>query len=62
MKRFFDKTTKTSFRNSSKPSFIKFGKGSDNDTDLNIKAGGLKLSGQVLSITPASCLMLRYEI
>ena len=48
MKRFFDKTTKTSFRNASKPSFIKFGKGSDNDPDLNIKAGGLKLSGQVL--------------
>ncbi|KAF8333728.1 hypothetical protein F5887DRAFT_1286197 [Amanita rubescens] len=46
MKKFFDKTTKTSFRNSSKPSFIKFGKGSDNDPDLNIKAGGLKLSGE----------------
>ena len=47
MTKFFDKKTKTGFKNASKLSFIRFGRTSDNDDNFNIKAGALKLSGQV---------------
>jgi hypothetical protein len=47
MTKFFDKKTKTGFKSSAKLSFIKFGRASDNDNDKDIKAGAIKLSGQV---------------
>jgi len=41
----FDKTTKLTFRNILDPQFIKFGRASDRDATLNIRAGQLKLLG-----------------
>jgi hypothetical protein len=41
----FDKTTKLTFRNIQEPQYIKFGRASDRDVKLNIRAGQLKLLG-----------------
>jgi len=41
----FDETTKTRFRNSEEPQYIKFGSLRDNDPHVNIRIGQLKLSG-----------------
>lgn len=43
--RCFDKTTKLRFRDRNDPQFIKFGSTRDNDPDLGIKYGQLKLKG-----------------
>ena len=48
MTKFFDKKTKNSFKNPSKFYFIRFGRTtSENDENFDIKAGAIKLSGQV---------------
>ncbi|KAG1811069.1 hypothetical protein EV424DRAFT_1570813, partial [Suillus variegatus] len=44
----FDSTTKRKFRNPEDPSYIKFGTIRDKDHQRDIRAGQLKLSGQVL--------------
>ncbi|KAK2462913.1 hypothetical protein APHAL10511_005111 [Amanita phalloides] len=46
MTKFFDKKTKTSFKSPSKPSFIKFGRASDNEPNCDIRAGSIKLTGK----------------
>ena len=52
MARFFDKNTKMHFKDSSKPCFLRFGSVRDTDPSMDIKAGTIKLSGQVfLSIS-----------
>jgi hypothetical protein len=45
MKRYFDKTTKCSFRDPSDPHFIRFGSVRDKDPNLKITAGKLRLEG-----------------
>ncbi|KAF8638101.1 hypothetical protein AX17_002441 [Amanita inopinata Kibby_2008] len=45
MTKFFDKTTKPSFKGSSKPYFIRFGRGNDNDPEVDIRSGSIKLVG-----------------
>ena len=50
MTRYFDKVTQISFRDSSKPYFIRFGR-RENDPNMDIKAGTIKLSGQVFLIS-----------
>ncbi|KAF8632452.1 hypothetical protein AX15_001886 [Amanita polypyramis BW_CC] len=45
MTKFFDKTTKTSYKGSLKPYFLKFGRGSDNEPGFDIRAGSIKISG-----------------
>ncbi|KAK2462915.1 hypothetical protein APHAL10511_005113 [Amanita phalloides] len=46
MTRFFDKKTKTTFKSPSKPSFIRFGRASDNEPNFDIRAGSIKLTGE----------------
>ncbi|KAK2462910.1 hypothetical protein APHAL10511_005108 [Amanita phalloides] len=46
MTQFFDKKTKTSFKAPSKPSFIKFGRATENEPDFDIRAGSIKLTGE----------------
>jgi len=41
----FDQTTKLRFKNSSEPSYIRFGSMQDRDLDFNIRSGQLKLTG-----------------
>jgi hypothetical protein len=41
----FDKTTKLAFRDPTDPQYIKFGRPSDKDASLGIRAGQLKLEG-----------------
>ena len=43
--RCFDKTTKLRFRDRNDPQFIKFGSTRDNDPDVGVKYGQLKLKG-----------------
>ena len=44
MSRYFDKTTKPSFKGSSKACFIRFGR-SENDPQYDIRSGSIKLNG-----------------
>ncbi|KAF8691922.1 hypothetical protein AX14_002706 [Amanita brunnescens Koide BX004] len=44
MTRYFDKVTKPSFKGSSKPSFVRFGR-SENDQQYDIRSGSVKLNG-----------------
>ena len=44
MTRYFDKTTKPSFKGSSKPFFIRFGR-SENDPQFDIRTGSVKVNG-----------------
>ncbi|KAF8333721.1 hypothetical protein F5887DRAFT_893234 [Amanita rubescens] len=44
MTRYFDKTTKPSFKGLSKPYFIRFGR-SENDPEFDIRSGSIKLNG-----------------
>jgi len=44
MSRYFDKTTKPSFKGSSKPYFVRFGR-SENDPQYDIRSGSIKLNG-----------------
>ncbi|KAF8695177.1 hypothetical protein AX14_001886 [Amanita brunnescens Koide BX004] len=54
----FDKAAKMAFRDSSKPCFIRFGR-SDNDAKVDIRAGTIKLSGQVfLAISVSHSVLL----
>ena len=41
----FDKTTKMRFKNKDGSQYIKFGGARDNDAELNIRAGAIKLQG-----------------
>jgi hypothetical protein len=41
----FDKTTKLRFRNSAEAQYVRFGGARDNDQNLNIRFGQLKLLG-----------------
>lgn len=43
--RCFDKTTKPRFRDIEEPQYVKFGSTRDNDADVNIRFGQLKLTG-----------------
>lgn len=45
----FDKTTKLRFRNSTEPQFIKFGSTRDNEQEVGIRYGQLKLSGETVA-------------
>ncbi|PFH48902.1 hypothetical protein AMATHDRAFT_64343 [Amanita thiersii Skay4041] len=45
MRSSFDKTTKISFKSTSKSYFVRFGGTRDNDPDFDIRAGSVKLSG-----------------
>lgn len=45
MTEVFDKSTKLSFRNSSDPSFIRFGGARERDLRVDIKSGQMKLPG-----------------
>lgn len=45
MKRYFDKTTKCSFRDPSDPHYIRFGSARDKEPKYNITAGKLRLEG-----------------
>jgi hypothetical protein len=45
MTRYFDKTTKCSFRDPADPHFIRFGSARDRDPKLKIAAGKLRLEG-----------------
>ena len=44
MTRYFDKTTKPSFKGSPKPSFIRFGL-RENDPQFDIRNGSVKIDG-----------------
>ena len=44
MTRYFDKTAKPSFKGSSRPCFIRFGR-SENDGQYDIRSGSIKLTG-----------------
>ncbi len=48
MTSYFDKTTKPTFKSSSKPYFIRFGR-SESDPQFNIRNGSVKLDGSVSS-------------
>jgi len=43
----FDRTTKMRFKSQHGSQYIKFGGARDNDPDLNIRAGAIKLEGSV---------------
>ncbi|KAF9523664.1 hypothetical protein CPB83DRAFT_862443 [Crepidotus variabilis] len=42
----FDKTTKTRFRNAEDPQYVKFGSARDNDADVQIRFGQMRLAGK----------------
>ena len=44
MTRYFDQTTKPSFKGSVKPLFIRFGR-KENDPEFDIRSGGVKING-----------------
>ncbi|KAK2464380.1 hypothetical protein APHAL10511_003527 [Amanita phalloides] len=48
MTKYFDKTTKPSFKGSSKPYFIRFGR-SENDPQFEIRSGSVKISGSQIA-------------
>ncbi|KAF9449853.1 hypothetical protein P691DRAFT_790221 [Macrolepiota fuliginosa MF-IS2] len=45
----FDKTTKLAFRDPNDPQYIKFGNARDRDPNLGIRAGQLKLDGNIIA-------------
>jgi len=47
--RCFDETAKVRFRDAAGAQYIKFGSTKDNDVDVNIRFGQLKLSGQIVA-------------
>ncbi|PFH48903.1 hypothetical protein AMATHDRAFT_5374 [Amanita thiersii Skay4041] len=61
MKRYFDKTTKPTFKNASKPCFVKFGRPTDSDPTCGVRSGSVKLSGTEIAsfFDPAVTNILR---
>ena len=47
--RCFDRTTKIRFSDDKQPQFIKFGSTRDNDADVGIRFGQLKLTGYAVN-------------
>jgi len=45
----FDESTKVVFRDSASPQYIRFGSSKDNDPQVNIRSGQLKLPGTVVA-------------